>query len=79
MKFCENSPSFPVAEEVYARYLSRVTFNTDNNVLGEIGAMSTDNIRHSHILDLLNELHREDIHKMFNFMSQYSASSIFPT
>lgn len=76
MKFCENSSSFPIAEEAHPRYKGRIKFHTDNNILGEM--MATDNIRHPHILDLLNQLHREDIHKMFNFMSEYSASSFFP-
>ena len=78
MEFCKNSPSFPIAEQAYDRYIKRITFNTDNNILNEIGGMSTDNIRHSHILDLLNQYHKEDIHKMFQFMSEYSASSLFP-
>ena len=75
MSYCENSTSSPTAKERYHNYFKSIAFKTESSMLTEIGALSTRDITHPHVLDLLNELHREDIHEMFMFASKYSADS----
>jgi len=77
-QFLDFSHSFPLKEAAYDRYVEKIAFNTDSRILNELGAMNTEHIEHPHILDLLNEKHREDIHEMFKYMAERNPNSIFP-
>lgn len=55
---------------------SRSSFNTNPVDLDRIGALNTNGLHHSHILDLVNELHKDDIHNMWKHVLKHS-SDIF--
>ena len=60
--------------QMYQDYVnSRSTFMTDSNILEQSGALKTGGLEHSHILDLVNNLHKEDIHSMFSHVVQHSS------
>lgn len=60
----------------YDKYVRLHKFHTDPTNLKDLGAIPNNNISHPHILDLLNEKHKEDIHKMFIHIFE-NASDIF--
>ena len=69
--------NFPLAELGYKSYKNRLNFTTDSRILSELDAMNTESIKHSHILDLLNIKHREDIHNMFKYVAEQNPNTIF--
>lgn len=60
---------------MYENYVnSRGAFLTDPNDLHQSGALTTGNLEHPHILDLVSNLHKEDIHSMWIHVAQESAN-----
>jgi len=58
----------------YDKYVRKAKgFKTEAENLFGIGAIDTDNIKHPHILDLLEESHKNDIHSLFMHMVENSA------
>lgn len=76
-EFLEFNKAFPLKENMYSLYKKRTNFNTDPLKLTDLGATSIPNFDHPHILDLLNEKHRDDIHNMFIFMEKYNPNYYF--
>lgn len=63
--------------QMYQDYVnSRSSFITDPNVLQAKGALNTEGLDHPHILDLVNDQHKEDIHSMWKHIAEHS-SDIF--
>ena len=61
---------FPLRDAIYERYTRGMDFETDAKKLRMMGVDSTDEIRHPHIFDLLNEQHKEHIHRMFVYIAE---------
>lgn len=76
-KYLRFNESFPLAEASYGVHKRRINFNTDSRILTELGAMSTQSIKHPHVLDLVDINHREDIHNMFKFVAEVNPNLIF--
>lgn len=66
----------PILEEAYSLYKRRINFTTDSQSLNNMGAYNSVQIEHPHILDLLNESHKHDIHEMFTFMAKNATNAI---
>ena len=66
----------PIVEEAYLLYKKRIMFNTDAERLKNLGAESISSFEHPHILDMLNDLHKHDIHEMFSFMAKHTSNII---
>ena len=74
MYYSINSEATP---QMYQDYVnSHSSFNTNPVDLGRLGALNTQGLRHPHILDLVNEQHKDDIHNMWRHVLQHS-SDIF--
>jgi len=69
--------NFPLSDAINEAYVRGITFNTNPNVLRNMGAETIPEFDHPHILDLLNEHHREDIHKMFKYVAEKNANRLF--
>jgi len=51
--YLDYSHDFPLADAAYSKYQKRsIKFETDSRILKELGAASTVNIQHLHILDI---------------------------
>ncbi len=68
---------FPLVQQTYDLYKQRLTFNTDSQILSQLGALHTDDISHPHMLDLVNENHKNDIHNMFKYVVKQNPNVIF--
>ena len=63
--------------QMYQDYVnSHSSFNTDPVYLDRLGALKTQGLNHPHILDLVNEQHKDDIHNMWKHLLEHS-SDIF--
>nr|YP_009681553.1 hypothetical protein [Pseudocercospora fijiensis]QDO71974.1 hypothetical protein [Pseudocercospora fijiensis] len=65
-----------IVKEAYLLYKRRINFNTNPETLNNIGAESISSFEHLHILDMLNDSHKEDIHNMFSFMAKHTSDII---
>lgn len=70
---------FPLAEQTYELYMRRLEFETDPTKLRDLGALETEKFKHPHVLDLLNEKHRDHIHNMFKYFAEQDPNQIFKT
>lgn len=75
--YLEYHAGYPSPENIYDAYKAKRDFTTNSLILNQLGALPTDNIVHPHVLDLLNDLHKEDIHKMFIFVQNQVADDMF--
>jgi hypothetical protein len=58
---------------LYSTYLASMKdFESNSATLSSIGAIALDNLMHPHILDLLNDSHKDHIHSMFMHMAHHS-------
>lgn len=64
-RYLEYHDNVASAEYAYNAYKGARNFTTDSVILRQLGASSTDDINHPHVLDLLDNRHKEDIHRMF--------------
>lgn len=63
--------------QMYENYVnSHSSITTDANVLHNLGAIKTNGLSHPHILDLVNDKHKEDIHSMWKFVLEQSSNII---
>lgn len=68
---------FSLVEASYELYKKRINFMTDSHTISQLGGLSTNNIGHPHILDLLNKDHKEHIHNMFMYVVKRNANLMF--
>lgn len=76
-QYMEFNRDFPLASETYELYKRRLTFETDSDILSQLGALHTNDIRHPHILDLLEAGHRDHIHNMFKYVVEQNPNVVF--
>ncbi len=77
LQYMENTNAKPVANNLYNRYVQKISeFTTDPAILKDMGALETKDIGHPHVLDLLNEKHKEDIHNLFVFVRDNAANTV---
>ena len=77
LSYASNSNANPLADNIYDRYVGKISnFTTDPAVLSDMGAVKTKYIDHPHVLDLLNEKHKEDIHSIFVFLADNVANRV---
>lgn len=75
--YLDLNKDFPLAESAYEYYKRSITFETDSRILKELGAMNTEQIKHPHVLELLNENHKNHIHNMFKYVNERNPNTIF--
>lgn len=77
-EFLSYTGDTPVREWAYETYKNKLRdIVTDPKILSDLGALGTDKIDHPHILDLLNDKHKEHIHNMFEYFANESPNKIF--